>query len=106
LADSGSSETVCAPHHFPGSPEERAPLIKLRTATGKIVESDALKTVRLRTLKESQSVVVRFRIVKGLTQPILSVSKLNESGKEVVLGNGYAYIKKQGSAMTSGAPII
>ncbi len=56
---------------------EKAPLIRLRTATGKIVESDTLKTVRLRTLKESQPVLVKFRIVKGLTQPILSVSKLN-----------------------------
>ena len=47
-------------------------------------------------MKESQHVVVKFRVVEGLTQPILSVSKLNESGKEVVLGNGYAYIKKRG----------
>ena len=54
-----------------------------------------MKTVRLRTLNESQPIVVKFRIVKGLTQPILSVSKLNESGKEVVLGNGYGYIKKR-----------
>ena len=64
-------------------------MIRLHTATGKIVELHTLKTVRLRTLKESQPVSVKFRIVKGLMQPILSVSKLNESDKEVVLGNGY-----------------
>ena len=40
LADSGSSETCGAPHHFPGVPEESAPLIRLRTATGSVVESD------------------------------------------------------------------
>ena len=55
-----------------------------------------MKTVRLRTVKEQQLVSVKFRVVPGLTQPILSVSKLSESGKEVVLGSGYAYIKKIG----------
>ena len=73
---------------------EPAPPIWLRTADGAIAQSNAKKIVALKT-KEACHIIIRFRLAE-VTQPILSVAKLSETGKEVALGNGCGHITRRG----------
>ena len=84
LIDSGSSATVCGPQHFPESPIVPSERLSLYEPSGKPLMHYGQKEVKF-VAEDGQNVQIKFDVA-NVVRPIVSVGKLQQGGKEVVLG--------------------
>ena len=82
--DSGSSATVCGPQHFPDYPIVSSERLALYEPSGKPLKHYGQKEVRF-VAEDGQNVNIKFDVA-NVVRPIVSVGKLQQDGKEVVLG--------------------
>ena len=92
LIDSGSSATVCGPQHFPESPIVPSERLSLCEPSGKPLMHYGQKEVKF-VAEDGQKVKIKFDVA-NVVRPIVSVGKLQQGGKEVVLGRK-SYIKER-----------
>ena len=84
LIDSGSSATVCGPQHFPDYPIVPSERLVLHEPSGKPLMHYGQKEVSF-VAEDGQNVNIKFDVA-NVVRPIVSVGKLQQGGKEVVLG--------------------
>ena len=84
LIDSGSSATVCGPQHFPDSPIVPSERLQLYEPSGKPLMHYGQKEVQF-VAEDGQRVNIKFDVA-NVVRPIMSVGKLQQTGKEIVLG--------------------
>ena len=92
LIDSGSSATVCGPQHFPDYPIVPSECLTLYEPSGKSLRHYGQKEVKF-VAEDGQKVTIKFDVA-NVVRPIVSVGKLQQGGKEVVLGKK-SYIKER-----------
>ena len=92
LIDSGSSATVCGPQHFPKSPIVPSERLSLYEPSGKPLMHYGQKEVKF-VAEDGQNVQIKFDVA-NVVRPIVSVGKLQQGGKEVVLGRK-SYIQER-----------
>ena len=92
LIDSGGSATLCDPQHFPDYPMVPSECLTLCEPTGKPLRHYGQKDVNF-FAEDGQKVTIKFDVA-NVVRPIVSVGKLQKSGKEVVLGKK-SYIKER-----------
>ena len=91
LIDSGSSATVCGPQHFPDYPIVPSERLALCGPSGKPLQHYGQKEVSF-VAEDGQNVNIKFDVA-NVVRPIVSVGKLQQDGKEAVLGKE-SYIKE------------
>ena len=91
LIDSGSSATVCGPQHFPDYPIVPSERLALYEPSGKPLKHYGQKEVSF-VAEDGQNATIKFDVA-NVVRPIVSVGKLQQHGKEVVLGKKI-YIKE------------
>ena len=91
LIDSGSSATVCGPQHFPDFPMVPSESLALNCASGTPLKHYGQKEVSF-VAEDGQNVSIKFDVA-NVVRPTVSVGKLQQDGKEVVLGKN-SYIKE------------
>ena len=91
LIDSGSSATVCGPQHFPDYPIVPSERLALYEPSGKPLQHYGQKEVSF-VAEDGQNVNIKFDVA-NVVRLIVSVGKLQQDGKEVVLGKE-SYIKE------------
>ena len=92
LIDSGSSATVCGPQHFPDYPIVPSERLTLYEPSGKSLMHYGQKEVSF-VAEDGQNVTIKFDVA-NVVRPIVSVGKLQQGGKEVVLGKK-SYVKER-----------
>ena len=92
LIDSGSSATVCGPQHSPESPIVPSERLSLYEPSGKPLMHYGQNEVKF-VAEDGQNVHIKFDVANVVT-PIVSVGKLQQGGKEVVLGRK-SYIQER-----------
>ena len=84
LIDSGSSATVCGTQHFPDYPIVPSERLALYEPSGKPLMHYGQRKLSF-VAEDGQKVNIKFDVA-NVVRPIVSVGKLQQDGKEVVLG--------------------